>query len=634
MERSSSRPGSAWDDFASQVSGAAGVPREKLEKPPKTAGTGADLSSSACFELARARKAAPFKIADELVSSMDLTKYPLIARVENKGGYLNFFARREALFSGTVSKAISEKESYGKTSSFSGSVLVEFPSVNPNKPWHIGHARNAVLGDTIARILAAAGYSVTKMDYIDDLGLQVAKVYWGTQHLGKSPEGKLDNFLGLLYVEVEKKSGEDAAVEGEVREIMHKMEKGIKPVAGEVRALVESCVKAQYKTAYRLGVYHDLLIFESDIVSSGLFKKALDKMFATGCVKRETEGEKAGCVVCDLSEFPEFANLKDGSVVLVRSDDTATYPAKDVAFQMWKFGLFENPFRFKEFEREPDGTVARASWREGAAYSPPASRMVINVIGAEQAHPQRTVYNILRKMGFSSEEERSFHLAYEHVWLPEGKFSGRKGTWVGYSVDAVLEEAASRARAEVEKRSPELPEEKKAVIAEAVGTAAVRYVLVKYAPEKKITFQWDEALSFDGNAAPYLQYALARCKRILEKAGVDPHAAAAGDARLDAGDSSGLHDDEYLLARHIAELPSEVARVAGSLKKEVWGTKTELTRLSEYAYELATLLSRFYTTCRVVGSEHEARRLALVKATYWCMRNTLNLLGIAAVERM
>jgi arginyl-tRNA synthetase len=614
----------SWDDFVQQVSEAAGVPPAKLEQPPKSAAGGADLSSSVSFELARQRKMAPFKIAEELIAGISLANYSLIEKIENKGGYLNFFAKRGEIFSGTVSEVLAKGENYGKNSSFSGNVLVEFPSVNPNKPWHIGHARNAVLGDTLSRVLIAGGYSVTKMDYIDDLGLQVAKVYWGTENLRKPDGSKNDNFLGLLYVDVEAKANEDLKVEEGVRGIMHEMEKGVEPTAGNVRFLAESCVRAQYETAYRLGVYHDALIFESNIVSSGLFSKALEKMFETGCVKKEEGGDKAGCIVCDLSEFPEFANVTDARVVLVRSDGTATYTAKDVAFQMWKFGLFSNPFKFKEFASQPNGVVAKASAKEGDAYSPPAAKMVINVIGAEQAHPQRTVYNILRKMGFSSEEERSFHLAYEHVWLPEGKFSGRKGTWVGYSVDNVLDEAVSRALAEVEKRNPEMPEEEKMKTAEAIGTAAVRYVLVKYAPEKKITFAWEEALSFDGNAAPYLQYALARCKRILEKSSGKP----------DASETSDLHEDEYTLAREIAAFPSEITRVAGSLKKEIWGTRTELVRLSEYSYGLATLLSRFYTTCRVVGSEHEGRRLALVEATYWALKNSLSLLGIPEVGRM
>jgi arginyl-tRNA synthetase len=615
----------AWNEFSKQVAFACGVEIEKLAQPPAAA-DGADLSCSICFELARERKQPPFKIAEEFIGTIELSKYPLIEKIENKGGYLNFFAKREDFFRKAVSEALEAKGAFGSSQSLSGNVLVEFPSVNPNKPWHIGHARNAVLGDTLSRILSAAGYAVTKMDYIDDLGLQVAKVYWGLKNLPGERHPKFDQHLGLLYVDVEAEATKDAGVEEKVRTIMHEMEKGIGPTAPEVRAMVERCVKAQYQTAYRLGVFHDLLIFESDIVASGMFGTALSKMRETGVVSKAAEGEKKDCLVCDVSDFPGFENLTDKEVVLVRSDGTATYTAKDVAFQMWKFGLFESPFKFAGFEGQPNGVTARMSSQSGESYQPPKSNMVINVIGAEQSHPQRIVYSILRRMGFPSEEARSFHLSYEHVWLPEGRFSGRKGTWVGFSMDEVIEEAVERARAEVDSRSTELPEDEKRKIAEAVGTGAIRYTLIKYAPEKKITFKWEEALSFDGNAAPYLQYALARCMRIIEKSG--------RGTPVSISDTAGLENAEFALAKKVSLLPTEVAKIAGGLRKEVWGTRTDISRLAEYAYELATELSSFYTVCRVIGSDREERRLALVEATRLALSSALTLLGIPLVERM
>ena len=619
-----------WSSFVSEASKILQVPMEKLSLPKGDASGGADLSSSVAFEIARERKIPPFRAADEILSSLDLSKAVLIERIENKGGYLNVFAKKGIVLKQAISQALLAGESYGKSRTLSGNALVEFPSVNPNKPWHIGHVRNACLGDTLSRVLEGAGYSVRKLDYIDDLGLQVAKVYWGTRNLPDFPrtENKFDQHLGLLYVQVEKESAR-TEVDQEIRKIMKEMEEKTAPTGPSARALAEECVRAQYQTAYRFGVFHNLLIFESEIVSSGLFAKALEKMLSTGAVYRATEGEKKDCIVCDVSTIPGFENLEDKEVVLVRSDGTATYTAKDVAFQMWKFGLFENPFHFADFESQPNGVLAEKSVPSGKEIDLGKSELVINVIGAEQAHPQRIVYSLLGRLGFTDQEKKSFHLSYEHVWLPEGKFSGRKGTWVGFSADNVLDEARERALAEVEKKSPDLPSEEKEKIAEAVGVGAVRYTMLKYAPEKKITFKWDDALSFDGDSAPYLQYALARCSRILEKAGKTDFS-----IELEDADLGNIEEEEFLLAKQVAVLPTEIVRVASSLKKEHWGTRTEISRISEYAFQLATILSKFYVKCRVIGSPEEKRRLALVKASQIALKSALYFLGIPAIERM
>ncbi len=617
-----------WEAFVSESAFLLKVSPEKLTIPKGEASRGADLACSLAFELARERKMPPFKVADEILSSIDLSKTAFTEKIENKGGYLNIFAKKGIVLKRAVSDALASPGNYGKSNSLSGNVLVEFPSVNPNKPWHIGHVRNACLGDTLSRVLEGAGYSVRKLDYIDDLGLQVAKVYWGTRNLPDFPrtEEKFDQHLGRLYVQVEKESSK-AEVDSEIRKIMKEIEEKTAPTGQGARSLAEECVRAQYLTAYRLGIFHNLLIFESEIVSSGLFAKALEKMLSTGAVYRATEGEKKDCIVCDVSTIPGFENLEDKEVVLVRSDGTATYAAKDVAFQMWKFGLFENPFHFADFEKQPNGVLAEKSVPSGREIDLGKSALVINVIGAEQAHPQRIVYSLLGRLGFTEQEKRSFHLSYEHVWLPEGKFSGRKGTWVGFSADDVLDEAKERALAEVEKKSPDLSKEEKEKIAEAVGVGAVRYTMLKYAPEKKITFKWDDALSFDGDSAPYLQYALARCSRIIEKSGKT-------DFSIGDSDLENIEEEEFLLAKQVAFLPSEIVRVASSLRKELWGTRTEISRISEYAFQLATTLSKFYVKCRVIGSPEEKRRLALVKASQIALKSALYFLGIPAIERM
>lgn len=601
------------DSFGSDVEIVLEVPRdEKL----------GDISTPVCFSLAKVMKKPPKKIAEEFKFARE--KCPLIEKAEAVNGYLNFFVDWDSYALLVLKTVMEEGDGYGRSKSFQGNVLVEFPAVNPNKPWHIGHARNAVLGDTLSNILEAVGYSVIRADYIDDLGLQVAKALWGTKNF-PVPEGKYDQVLGRLYVDVEEAMKQKPEIEKQVRDIVRRMEEGDNEVAREARRLAEDCVRAQYQTAFAMNVFHDLMVWESDIVAHGLLKRALEEMLRSKHIRKVAEGEKAGCIIADLSEFPEFKDLKDVEKVLIRSDGTAVYTAKDIAFQMWKFGLFEDPFSYEKFMEQPNGRDVWSSCRQGEKGKFSKADMVINVIGAEQSHPQRLVYLILKLMGYERQYEKSFHIAYEHVWLPTGKFSGRKGTWIGHSTDEVLEEACERARAEIEKRDPDLGQEEKEKTSKAVGYSAVRYVLLKYDPEKKITFVWEEALSFDGNAAPYLQYAHARACRILEKApgAVKPPA-----------EKWQLNEYEKDLLRRISKLPGLLVKVASGMKKEVWGTSVEINQLAEYAFQLATSFNQFYACCRVIGSEDEKRRLAIVKATQQTLKNALNVLGVNPVEKM
>ncbi len=612
-----------WNEFEKQVAGALnsffGVEAE-LNRPP--AGVEGDLSTSICFALAKKRKASPVKLA----SSFTLAKgaYPLIAEARAVGPYINFFLDWEAAAAPLLNAIIKAGDNYGKTTSLSGHVLVEFPAVNPNKPWHVGHARNAVLGDTLSRILTSVGYKVTKIDYINDLGLQVAKVYWGTKYLKeKLSNEKFDHALGKLYVEVEKAVGESNAVLSEVRRINQLMEQGSNETSLKVRELVDKCVFDQYETAFKLNVFHDLLVFESNISKVGLLKKSLEKIKTHSSIHEGSE-DKTGCLVADLSSVEDFKNLKDSEVVLLRSDGTATYTAKDIAFQLWKFGIVPDELSYSPFIEQPNKVTALASSSSGGKGSFRKADMVFNVVGMEQAHEQRLVYETLNALGYKKEFENSYHLSYEHVRLPKGeKLSGRKGSWIGFSADEIIDEAESRAMVAVESKNPTLPEEEQQTIAASIGRGAVRYALLKSSPEKMITFKWEEVLSFDGNAAPYLQYAYARCSRILEEKQPEQ-----------LKEKLKLEKDEIALLRHIALWPSLLRQVASSIKKEKWGTRLDIQKIGEYAYELANLFSKFYTNCRVLGSPEEPRRLSMVAASRQTLKNVLNILGIDAPERM
>lgn len=601
-----------FPDFAEEIDG------EFLGEPPKP--EMGDISSAVCFSIAKKLRKNPSEIA----KSFSLDKnYTLISEAKPVGGYLNFFINRDEFSNMVLESVMSGGKDYGSSKYFSGRVVVEFPSVNPNKPWHIGHARNAVIGDTISRIFGRVGYEVVRLDYINDLGLQVAKTLWGLLNMKPTiGSEKADHFFGKLYVEAEEKCASDPEVEREVQSLVGKMEAGGKEAAMG-RELAEKCVLAQYQTASRLNVGHDMMVWESDLVSSGLLAGAMEKMRACPHIKNLAEGEKAGCLVADLSQFPEFSKVKEPYFVLTRSDGTATYAAKDIAFHLWKFGVL--PDRLK-YARLAGIMSSYPKGAESGRYGPAST--AINIIGAEQAHPQKLVQLTLSLvMGgearpIMGEKAKLFHVSYEHVWLPEGKFSGRKGTWLGYTVDEVLDEATSRALKEVEKRVPDSAEKEK--IASAVGSAAIRYALLKTAPEKKITFRWEEALSFEGDAAPYLQYAHARACRILENADSPPEFRPAKFGE----------EAELALIKTISRWPSLLSGIVRSMKQEAWGTRIAVNGVAEYAYRLATDFSRFYTNCRVIGSPQESERLLLVTAFRQTIANVLDTLGIEAIERM
>jgi len=253
---------------------------------------------------------------------------------------------------------------------------------------------------------------------------------------------------------------------------------------------------------------------------------------------------------------------------------------------------------------------------------------VLNVIASRQAHPQKMVYTVLDLMGYTKESENSHHIAYEFVGLEDEDFSGRHGTWIGYSTDDVIDKATEMAMVEVDKRNPEESDEFKKDVAEKVAIGAIRYFMLNASPDRKITFRWEQALDFNGDAAPYLQYSLARARRILEKIQSD----AKGKVALDKLTS----DAEFELVKAISRFPDEILDVAKALKKDVWGTGFISNRITAYGFGLATLFSKFYDSCPVLKAETGVReaRLALVESFKITMTNCLKILGIPVVDRM
>ncbi len=588
-----------------------------------------DWCSTLAFAAAREKKASPVALAVQWAKALQSNKPAFIARAEAKGPYLNFHFT-SAFWSEMVGRA--QEGKFSGPAPREGKVLIEFPSVNPNKPWHVGHLRNALLGDSIARLLTAAGRDVEREDYIDDLGLQVAQSVWGQHHLPapKVPAGsesfakKLDHVLGWQYVEVAQKVA-DPIVEAEVRKLLHTLEEGTSKEAAHARSVVEGCVKAQYQTAFDFGIRHDVLVFESDIVRT-IFKEGMEKIKKSGAVVKETAGKNAGCLVVKLVGESGFEGMENADKILIRSDGTATYTGKDVVFQLWKFGLLEGKFSYAPFVKQPDGTTAMMTApHDGEMMGFGGAELVVNVIGQEQAYPQKVISAVMRKMKYAAQADASIHLAYEHVVLPEGKFSGRQGTWIGeegglgFTADEMLAEAQTRA---MEKVREEYKHEQKVAISRAVAVGAIRFAFLRVSAGQKITFEYDKALSLSGDSGPYLMYAYARCAALLRKAkeqGVKPAAPPSDYA---------YNEQELALLRLFLRWPAVVASAA---------EKYELHPVAEFALDVAECFNRMYTTTPVLGDEaggHSAARLAEVEAAQGLLGRAMDLLGVPKLERM
>ncbi|MEW6721895.1 MAG: arginine--tRNA ligase [Candidatus Micrarchaeota archaeon] len=608
------------DEIAAMVADAAGAGKEDALNSIETGKVG-DLSSRIAFTLAKERKENPAKLASEIAAKLaseiakksESTKPTNLAKVEAAGPYINFYLSDEA-YRSILGDVLERKGKYGSGKKKQGKVIIEFPSVNPNKPWHIGHLRNALLGDSVARILEFDGHPVERMDYIDDLGLQVAQSLWGFLNYDSNPVGKFDLWLGTQYVGVAKKFEEDKSVVEGVRETLKQMEEGGNEIAKAGRELAERCVAAQYQTSFAFGVYHDVLIFESDILRT-IFEDGIGYIKKNDAVVLEKDGKNAGCWVVKLSEEfeKEFGKMENPDKVLIRSDGTAVYTGKDVIFHLWKFGKLRN-FRYEPFIEQPNGKTAYKSSPSGEDMDFGNASAAINVIGVEQKYPQRVIVEVLRRLHFAKEAENLHHLAYEHVGLPEEKFSGRKGTWVGFTADELLAESERRV---MEKIKPEVVENERKAISRLVGAGAIKFSFLRTGSEKRITFKWEDALNMEGDSGPYLQYAYVRTQGILSKAKDAP-----------AAEAAALNESERALIRKLSQFQEIVRRASKERAPH---------HLAQYALEVAAGFTSFYTNSPVLAAESaplRRSRLAITLAASIVLRNALHLLGIECPERM
>jgi arginyl-tRNA synthetase len=613
-----------------------------------------DLAFPVSFELARVLRRAPREIAAELQD--DLAALPGVVRVEVAGaGYLNAFLDRNALFR----DLLADPGAPPPDPPPAGKVIVEHTNINPNKAAHIGHLRNAVLGDTLVRTLRYLGRRVEVQNYIDDTGVQVADLVVGFQDLKVPPpeevaraEERFDYFCWDLYARITALYREEPAREARRGEVLRLMEEGDNPTAELAADLAGRIVDCHLATMGRLDVGYDLLPRESDILHLHFWSRAFEMLKEKGAVRLESAGKNAGCWVMDLSDDPEFADIEDNQKVLVRSDGTVTYTGKDIAYQLWKFGRLGRDFRYRRHRRQDGGgTLWMTTGGEGEADAPAfgGGERVYNVIDTRQSYPQKVVAKGLALLGFTEESKRSHHFAYEMVALTPAcaaelgilleeedrkrshvEMSGRRG--LGVKADDLLDRLLVRAADEVRKRHPEMEEAEIGAIARTLAVGALRYFMLRFTRNRVIAFDFDEVLSFEGETGPYVQYSVVRATNILRKLqqrdGIAPEQVAERAGEWLPPGSPQPPPEEWALARECARLG---AVAADSLEKQ------EMAGLARHAFTMAQTFSNFYHRFPVLNEEDapsRRRRILLVDLFRRTMVRALDLMGVAVPPRM
>jgi arginyl-tRNA synthetase len=628
------------------------VDRVVLQTPPKLAM--GDLASPIALELAKALKRKPREIAEQLATGMQLPQ--LVAAVSVEGaGYLNFRFDRGAFTVEHMRSVMAPPARGGER------VIVEHTNINPNKAAHIGHLRNAVLGDTLVRALQWLGDRVETQNYIDDTGVQVADVVVGFEHLEKLDaagvrrlieETRFDYTCWDLYSRMANYYAENPESQQWRRDTLHRIEQHEGETAEIAATVARAIVERHIATMLRLGIQYDLLPKESDIIRLHFWDRAFELLKESGAVVFETEGKHKGCWVMKLEGAEHFEGMDEPDKILVRSNGTVTYTGKDIAYQLWKFGLLDRTFGYRRFHTYPDGHVLWETTSDPAAASSGApsfggAKRVFNVIDTRQSYLQKVVREGLRQLGHAREAENSIHFSYEMVALTPStakalgievsdddakkqyiEMSGRKG--LGVKADDLMDELEKKATEAVVANAQDVfTAEEARELGKQIAVAALRYFMLKYGRNKVIAFDLNEALTFEGDSGPYLQYSTVRVNNIFNKMrarGVDPMIDDAALDRLTLNE--GISDDMWELVRLSAELPAQVRRAVDSL---------ELSVITHALLEMAQKFNSFYHKYPILNEKDDAerqRRAACAEVFRRTMVAALSLLGIPVPARM
>ncbi|EHQ34947.1 arginine--tRNA ligase [Methanoplanus limicola] len=527
-------------------------------------GDHADLASTVAFALAKKRRENPAKIAGDITSEISGSLSKAGIEVKTTGPYINFIFGPEYTES-VIARAV--LDGYGSLPVKNKRISIEHTSANPNGPLHVGHIRNTVIGDTLTRVLKKAGYRVEAEYYVNDMGRQIAIVSWGFETLGiEREEGeKGDHYVARVYVAANRSIEAKPEIKGEINHRMALIEQGDPETVRKFREAVLLCLDGMKETLLKMNAKHDRFIFESDFVKNGLMLNVLHRLEAL------PEAKSDGSLSLDLSEFGF-----EKEYFLRRSDGTSVYAARDLAFHEWKGDNFDR---------------------------------VIDVLGADHKLIGTQLQATMKLLG----DRVPDIVFFEFVSLPEGSMSTRAGKFI--SADELIDKVREQAFEEVTVRRPELPEGERWDIARSVAAGAIRYDIIRVSQEKSTVFNWTEALDFEKQSAPYIQYAHARACSILDKA---------GDFEIIAKAES---EQEIALAKHIALFPKVIDEISKELRPHI---------LAIYARELADQFNTFYRFNPVLKAEGELRnsRLTLVKAAQNTLKEALETLGIDAVRSM
>jgi arginyl-tRNA synthetase len=665
----------------------ASQPTIALEYPPNR--DLGDLGTPVAFELARRLRKAPRAIAQEIAGAFGtLDGVRTVSAAAN--GYLNFFLERRTFLLERLKKAERAPQATA------GKAIVEHTAINPNKAAHIGHLRNSALGDTLVRVLRFRGTPVEVQNYIDDTGVQVADVVVGFRILEDksldqireiADSTRFDYYCWDLYARVTDWYGNDKERLAVRAQTLHDIEHGDNDNAAAAAFIADRIVRCHLQTMARMNVDYDLLTWEGDILRLKFWAQAFDVLKAKQAVYLRTEGRLNGCWVMPIQEDVEGSSKSHGAgdklvasdkavasdtsveadlpvgadddeereKVIVRSNGVVTYVGKDIAYQFWKLGLLGRDFHYRVFADRPHGPLWATCTTGGRDDHPlfGGAAYVYNVIDVRQSYLQKLLKQALIAVGHPEGAERSHHFSYEMVALshatarelgyapppdsedakrPFVEVSGRKG--LGVKADDLLDTMIRKAGGEVAKRNPELSQQDTDRTAKQIAIAAVRYFLIKFSRGKVIAFDLDEALSFEGESGPYIQYAVVRANNIFQKLqqrdNLDEAALLATLPDVSAGELAGENGDHELwsLVLDASRLDEVVEQVIRTL---------EFSVLAKYAFVLAQAFNAFYHRSPILNEERDdVRRWRAAAVIY--VRNqltqALDLMGVAVPNRM
>jgi arginyl-tRNA synthetase len=533
-----------------------------------------------CFTLAAVIKKSPEEISEEIASRIKKGRW--IKKVKTTKGYVNFFIDKQLLISSTLKSIENKKEDYGNLKRKNKKVIIEHTSANPNGPLHVGRARNPIIGDTLVRIFKAAGFDVESQFYLDDMGKQVAILTWGIGNLCPkdfqvSKYNKSDHKNVGFYQIANKLMKDDEKISKEISNIIKNSERGDIKTIERIHKAYSPVLKGINESLQRINITIDRYIPESDFVKNKSVDIVVDKL-----KKSKYCGNENGGYYLDIESFGIHG--RNTRFFFTRSDGTTLYATRDIAYHLWK------------------GKHAD---------------ILINILGEDHKLESKQVEIALNLLEVKTIPKPIF---YAFVSMPGGKMSTRYGRVV--YLDDLIEECVKRAYEEVKiRRGMELSEGKMRAISEIIGIGSLRYNIIKVQPEKDIIFKWEDALNFEGNAAPFIQYAHARSCGILSKIG----------KKWDFKDPNYLlleHDSEYDLVKKLAKFPIVIDDASKGFKPHI---------IASYLFDTASQFNQFYRDCYVLSEKNpdlKKARLALVNSTRIVLKNGLNLLGIIAPVEM